>query len=281
MKSGILIGSLFLFVCCATAQSAAAQIFSPQPPAPAPKSKNAPSQKVSFAPMEGSLRPITGAPYCAEQHAQHFKTDADGTRHTSGTEGVLQTCRDSKGRTYQVNDFHPNDRYPDRPPILIIRLRDPVTGFQYIVDPMNHVAHRFSMKVETAPAPGGVRGQSPQQNAQRDSGPPDPKRPISSTISLGTQIFEGEPADGRRTMTTYPTGSHGNDAPFSQVYEVWISPYLKVPILTKTSDPLTFDAVIRLTNITRNEPDPNLFVIPPDYKIVVEVGPFDITWYFN
>jgi hypothetical protein len=281
MKASPILRSLLLLIGSAGAQATVAQIFAPQNPPPAPNSNNVPTHKTTFSPMPTFMQVITGAPYCAEQHAQHFKTDADGTQHNSGTEGVLQICRDSKGRTFQENQIPFIHRGENRPDIFITRVRDPISGFQYIVDPANHVAHRFSLKVETAPAPGAARGPSPQQNSQKVVSPPDPKRPISSTISLGTQIFEGEPTDGRRTIITYPTGSHGNDAPFSQIYEVWISPYLKVPMLTKTSDPLTFDAVIRLTKITRNEPDPNLFIIPSDYKIVDEVGPFDITWYSN
>jgi hypothetical protein len=137
------------------------------------------------------------------------------------------------------------------------------------------------LKVESEPAPLAARGRTAAQAPKKDSSPPDPKRPITSIISLGTQTFEGEPAEGHRIVITYPTGSRGNDAPFSESQEVWVSSYLKIPIVTKLSNPLTFDADIRLTKITRIEPDPNLFLIPADFKIVDEVGPFDITWYFN
>jgi hypothetical protein len=231
--------------------------------------------------MPPFMQPITGAPYCAEQHAQSFRTYADGTRVPGGMEGVIQVCRDSKGRTYEERRTIPSQRNPDRPPVFILNVRDPITGFQYIVDPTNHVAHRFPLKVEGEPPPANGRSASTPQAAQSNSSPPDPKRPIISTISLGTQVFEGEPANGRRITITYPTGSRGNDAPFSEVHEIWTSPYLKVPILQKNSDPISHDSVVSLTRITRIEPDPNLFLIPSDYKIIDEVGPFDITWYFN
>jgi len=242
---------------------------------------------MTIQPMAPSIRPITGAPYCAEQHAQHFRTDANGAQHASGTEGVIHFCRDSRGRTYQ--DFHvdivPSNLDPTPRPLYTFRVRDPVAGVQYIIDPQNHVAHRFPLTIDTELPSGAARGgpapQANQQTAQRSSDSPDPKRPIITHVSLGTQIFEGEPAEGHRTVITYPTGSRGNDGPFSETQEQWISPYLKLPILIKITNPLSFDSVIRLTKITRNEPDPNLFLIPSDYKIVDENGPFEVTWYFN
>ena len=36
--------------------------------------------------------------------------------------------------------------------------------------------------------------------------------------------------------------------------------------------------VFRLTNISRLEPDPLLFVVPADYTIVEESGPFTIKY---
>jgi hypothetical protein len=42
---------------------------------------------------------------------------------------------------------------------------------------------------------------------------------------------------------------------------------LKQPVLTKHSDPRSGEMVREMKNITRDEPDPSLFQVPPDYTI--------------
>jgi hypothetical protein len=59
----------------------------------------------------------------------------------------------------------------------------------------------------------------------------------------------------------------GNDRPFSTVNERWISPELKVTVLTKRTDPRNGDTTVKLVNISRAEPDPNLFRPPADYTV--------------
>lgn len=279
MKRSLTSGLLIFMACCAGAQTPILQIYKLQ--SPSPNRKPISGQTVTFAPMSPSIEVITGAPFCAEQHAQAFHTNSDGTQAPAGKEAVSQTCRDSKGRTYAVNPLPFSGRNPDNSNILIYKVRDPVSGFQYLVDTLNHVAHRFPLKVERDTALNTALDPSSSQAAQRAANSPNPKRPTSSTVSLGTQVFDGEPAEGTRRTTTFPTGSRGNDAPFSEVYEAWISPYLRIPILEKITSPLTHDSTIRLVKISRVEPEPNLFVIPSDYKIGDEIGSFEITWKFN
>jgi hypothetical protein len=67
---------------------------------------------------------------------------------------------------------------------------------------------------------------------------------------------------------TYPIGSIGNDMPITTTAETWMSPELKMVVLSKTSDPRAGDSTMRLTNISLAEPDASLFQVPPDYEIV-------------
>ena len=66
----------------------------------------------------------------------------------------------------------------------------------------------------------------------------------------------------------YPAGAFGNDRPVTVIRETWRSTELKVMILSKNSDPRSGETTTKLTNISRAEPDPALFQIPADYKIV-------------
>ena len=75
-------------------------------------------------------------------------------------------------------------------------------------------------------------------------------------------------AEGSRTTVTYPIGSLGNDKPITTTMESWMSPELKMVVLSKNPDPRNGDSTMRLTNISRAEPDALLFQVPPDYEIV-------------
>ena len=62
------------------------------------------------------------------------------------------------------------------------------------------------------------------------------------------------------------------------VNETWFSPDLKETVLSKTIDPRSGENTTKLINISRNEPSADLFIPPPDYRVVDETGPFQIHW---
>src|SRR6266403_3911248 len=90
----------------------------------------------------------------------------------------------------------------------------------------------------------------------------------ASTEDLGSQTMEGVLVNGVRTTHTIPAGQIGNERPISIVSEIWTSPDLKTVVFSKRSDPRMGEQTFRLTNIVRAEPDPSLFTVPPDFKIV-------------
>jgi hypothetical protein len=85
--------------------------------------------------------------------------------------------------------------------------------------------------------------------------------------SLGTQVIEGVNAEGTRNVSTIEAGAIGNDRPISITSESWYSQDLKMPVLTKRSDPRTGDETFRVTNIRRGEPGGYLFQPPAGYQI--------------
>lgn len=90
----------------------------------------------------------------------------------------------------------------------------------------------------------------------------------ASTEDLGSQTMEGVLVHGVRTTHTIPAGQIGNERPISIVSEIWTSPDLKTVVFSKRTDPRMGEQTFRLTNIVRAEPDPSLFTVPPDFKIV-------------
>ena len=86
--------------------------------------------------------------------------------------------------------------------------------------------------------------------------------------NLGEQMIEGVRATGTRNTTIIPAGSSiGNVNEIKVVSEQWLSSDLDVLVMTRHSDPRVGETIYRLTNIVRAQPDPNLFSVPPDYKI--------------
>jgi len=92
-------------------------------------------------------------------------------------------------------------------------------------------------------------------------------RPKTSSESLGTQTIEGLTVEGTRRTTIYPVDSVGNDREIVVTNESWFSKQLNAEVLTNTSDPRMGDSITKLTNVSLVEPDPALFMPPPDYTV--------------
>ena len=80
--------------------------------------------------------------------------------------------------------------------------------------------------------------------------------------------MEGVAVEGTRTTVTIPAGQIGNEQAIRIVSERWMSPDLKVLVMSRQSDPRFGETTYRLTNLTRGDPSPELFEIPPDFKVI-------------
>jgi hypothetical protein len=79
--------------------------------------------------------------------------------------------------------------------------------------------------------------------------------------------IDGLAVEGHKTSETIPAGQIGNEQPITITSEEWRSPDLKVLVLTKHNDPRSGESTYRLANVLRGEPDPSLFMVPPDYTV--------------
>ena len=231
---------------------------------------------------------IAGASFSGEQVAESVQVLADGTRITRKPPGQNQKMyRDFAGRTRTERPMFfgtpPNMPNPYRDAI-VVEIYDPVAGFRYTLDTINHVAHRqkvqpFAPPVGAKPAvPAVPPAQSAPAQASSAVPPPSGLRRTISQDSVGTQLINGVQAEGHRTIETIPAEAEGNDRPITVVSETWFSPELKLTVLSKRSDPRSGDSTVQFQNLSRAEPDPFLFTIPSDYSIVDETGPFTIKY---
>lgn len=219
---------------------------------------------------------VTGAPYSAEQVSEGTQTLADGT-HIIQKTSVSKLYRDSEGRTRTERPAFLGWS-SDSQDVMIVEISDPVSGFRYVLDPQNHVAHRFAgpekanepvrYSQETRALP--QTGSSASARQAISPAPAQGNRSENTTESLGSQVIEGVYAEGKKTTTTFPVGMVGNDRPIASVTEHWYSPDLKLTVLSKSSDPRSGEHSTRLQHINRSEPDLALFRVPSDYQIIDE-----------
>jgi hypothetical protein len=241
--------------------------------------------------FEGSplspLNQVAGQPYSAQQETQTVQTLADGTHITNGTQKVMY-YRDSQGRTRTERTAMTPPGFlsaSSAAPPVFIEITDPVAGYRYSFDSNSHTVHRMpigpmpfaSRKVialAPLPSPPPLPSQLtavmvstagaaviPAANEQRP-------QPNTTTEQLGTQTIEGVLAEGVRRTTIYPVGFVGNDRPVTAVSENWTSRELGMAVLTKNADPRSGETTMRLTNISRTEPDASLFQPPAGSEVV-------------
>jgi hypothetical protein len=266
------------FICFASAAlGQTTSSFAQQPPPSAAPSFTC---TVSFGPLLAMPVPGSTAPYSAMQESSNVQTLADGT-HISHKPFTQKIFRDSQGRTRTERPICLGPRGISD--VVAIEIRDPVSGFSYVLDEQNQVAHRFALQASrpaTAPAP--LANSLPPQTIQRIPAlNQDASKPSSTTEWIGSQTIEGVPVEGTRTTEIIPEGSQGNDRPITVVRERWTSPDLRIAILIKDNDPRQGESETRLTNIDLSNPILALFQPPPGYKIVDETDRVTITFTRN
>lgn len=237
--------------------------------------------------------PVKGAPFCAAISTEHTQNFADGNRiHTIDTSTL---CRDSEGRIRRESTLTLLGPAAQNPPAKLTTIIDPVAGVRYLLDSNAKIARKMSL----APAAGASAnggGIAHKTAATPDviyqsTGAPGPQvigsqvfvsktgenHSDSASENLGEQTIDGIQATGTRMTTTIAAGKMGNDQPMVVTSERWYSPELKATVMTKHNDPWAGELKTQFTNVNTSEPDPSLFTVPSDYKIVDEkAGPVTI-----
>jgi hypothetical protein len=95
-----------------------------------------------------------------------------------------------------------------------------------------------------------------------------PSDPNIQVKDLGASVMEGQDVHGYLQAVTVPATGSGTDLPVVVTDEYWYSEALRINIFTRHNDPRTGQLVMSVTQINVNEPDVELFKIPPEYKLV-------------
>jgi hypothetical protein len=84
--------------------------------------------------------------------------------------------------------------------------------------------------------------------------------------------MEGLSVLGTRITRTIPAGQIGNAQPILIITDKWYSQDLQIDLKTVHSDPRTGTNTTTVTNLSRNEPPPSMFTLPPGYTISTPGG---------
>ena len=198
-----------------------------------------------------SIPPAKNAPFQATVTLEVTRHLADGGTVTIQNHRMV--VRDSQGNIYQERrTLVPPGQEPR---VRSIEISSPVTHTKYFCDPKltQCELRTYNEEAEDATVPAVLSGD---------------ENPNFKRLDLGTKTIEGVDAVGTRETLTIPAGARGNSAPMENTREYWYSPQLQLNLRVLRLTPLEGDQSLAVTNLQLTEPDPQLFVIPPNCKIV-------------
>lgn len=199
-----------------------------------------------------SVRPLTGQPFHGRSTTEWTRTLEDGSVVT--THLFAMVARDSQGRIYREGrNFVPvnSDQEPKRFRFFIF---DPVTHTRTLCLVASHSCEVTSYFASTS-------------FKLMPVGPFDDGKRTLARESLGNDVMDGINVVGTRETVTINAGVVGNSQALSITREFWYSPELQVNLAVTRKDPREGTQVIRLHEITRSEPDPNMFKVPQGYVV--------------
>ena len=203
-------------------------------------------------PAEIGISEQTGKPFSATVRTTLSQVLSDGTKKDRTVEDRI--ARDSQGRIYQEQHL-PWTEDPNSP-IYYMNIYDPVRKRRLHIDPQDRIVMVIPVVRPTHYDPNdylSLKARRPGENIKNEK--------------LGTEQIAGLKAWGRRTTHTYPPGMFGNAVEFVSIDECWYSAQLGVDVLRRRSDPRSGEQVSELLKLTRSEPDPALFQLPPGYSL--------------
>lgn len=203
------------------------------------------------------MTPIPNAPMMAVVNTETTQTLKDGSTMNKKTLSAI--ARDAQGKIF-------NERRPlvpasetATPPILSIHIYDPQTRTNTFIDPQNSIAWQNTLNRPPSAAP-------PEASSIPLSGT-TPASPYVKEEDLGNRKMEGVEVHGIRDTQTIPAEANGGKE-VTVVDEYWYSEDLRLNMLAIHKDPRSGEQTTIITQLKRGEPDPAIFEIPSNYKVI-------------
>ena len=213
------------------------------------------AQTANFVSRDAADVPtIKGAPFSGDAVITLKLSQYDGTKIERSVTGKYY--RDSEGRVRREQlVVGLGQMMPNKDSQGIVTIVDPVAGFVYTIVGGQREVQRLPIVKVAVPTDMGAAGPIGVEVGQKAE-------------PLGTRQIEGVSATGTKTTLTIPPGLMGNERPVDVVEERWVSPELKLVLLSRQHNPFSGETEYRMANIRRAEPAAELFKVPAGYKIV-------------
>jgi len=195
--------------------------------------------------------PYPNLPFSANDTVVRTQLIAGGTVTISETAKVF---RDSQGKVYRERHrYAPQGVDPEK------------TIYEfYILDPVAHTHTTCTIATHQC----DITNYYPQLSFKpMPAGSFDNGKQFLARVSLGQQSIDDLLTIGTRETTTISPQAFGNDRTMTLTREFWYSPDLKTNLVVTRSDPREGTVAIHLKVLSRTEPDPGVFAIPPEYTV--------------
>ncbi|WP_263353759.1 hypothetical protein [Acidicapsa acidisoli] len=195
------------------------------------------------------ILPLPGVPLSYKQIEEHSRRRLDGTTFVVYTIQA-RTYRDAAGRLrFESESRDPSGRILATHTMLI----DPVSGSQVVLLSAERVAYRMPFKTSS---------EGKFVFFDLPDGPDSSRKWKVRTERGDNQTIGGVEFESTRLIQTAE-----DDSGMTSTVERWHSNELKLVGAVKFSGP-NETYTVQIQDLRREEPNPSLFRIPPDYKIV-------------
>jgi hypothetical protein len=201
---------------------------------------------------------VPGAPFSAEVVLDMTQVLKEGTSFKRKTAAVI--ARDSQGRIRNERHEVLPASSKQAPIIYSVHLYDPTTRLSTLLNPKTHIAAQ-----KTLDRPPSIE---PPVIAWLRSQGMHPSDPNIQVKDLGASVMDGLDVHGYLRSIEMAAKDSGTDLGVVVTDEYWYCEELHINLFTRHNDPRTGQSLMTVTRINVNEPDVDLFKIPPDYKLV-------------
>ncbi len=203
------------------------------------------------------IPPKAGAPFSLILVTEWSRPLGNGGTFTLTNQRRI--VRDSRGRIYQERWILVPKGGDIKSQMDVFQITDPEQHTWYNCETVTKICELLKYRLTT---------EDNYQPAIGISGPLAEGKGTRQHEDLGVSRTDGVATQGYRETVTINPGVMGNDKPMVTTREFWYSPELAINLISIVDAPQSGKQVFITKDLTTSEPEPNLFLVPDEYKIV-------------
>jgi hypothetical protein len=204
------------------------------------------------------VTPIPNAPFSAVVEVERSVIRPDGS--TFRLKSMRQIGRGSHGRIHNEARAAVPVASTDMPQLIRVHLFDPQTRISIWFEPHDRVFWSLTGSHPPATTPPAPRFASGATQGL-------PQNEFTRQEDLGIREMEGVSVHGVRETQTIAAESSGTGKEVVITDEYWYSEDLRINLLIKHTDPRKGSVTLKVTQVSRTEPEASFFEVPEGYKL--------------